>query len=554
MRRAAAAALLLAACGDNSPAAPDRFCDSWHQWGGNSAHNGTSCSAGQALETQLADVVIDPFAAKEEIDAGGDLVIHYQSPLVVGDSVYVMGKAGTYTPCEPDPKLPFPNCNQPDELYRLTTQTWLESKYSWQDDGTLALDWTFETGWKPPPHFGFEPMFQPVIVGANVALPGASGSVWILDANGHIVRHVTPFASDPDVYVAGALATQNDYIYYNVVALDHDMPFMVAARSWLVAVAPDGHADFVDYSTLAVGSPAANEGCYSVYDVTKYLTFPPLDDAGNPLPPPGVECGPQVPGLNSAPAFARDGTMYVVSHAQFDEAYSYLIAIDPSDLSTKWARSLRDLVHDGCGVNVTCTDGAPAGVDPYTGLPPAMEVDDESSSSPVVLADGTVIYGAIDNYNFARGHLLHFDRGGHFLGTYDFGWDTTPAVAGDRIVMKDNHYIDPARPMQFDPGPYYLTALDENMNVLWQFQSTQMDVDHANGFEWCINAPAIDRDGTMYANSEDGHLYAITTDGTLRDRFFLGKAEGAAYTPVVLDHVGRVYALNDGHMYVIGAR
>jgi outer membrane protein assembly factor BamB len=544
---------LFAACGDNSPAAPDRYCDSWHQWGGNSAHNGTSCASGQPLEAMLADVEIDKFAPQEESDAFGELVIHYQSPLIVGDAVYVMGKAGAYTPCEKD-QYHVTNCFLPDELYRLSTQIWLESKYAWQD-GALTLDWTFETGWKPPPGLmEFEPMFQPVIVGDRIALPGGSGSIWLLDDSGNVVRHVTPFASDPDVYVAGALTTQNGYIYYNAIAVDHDMPDTMPARSWLVAVAPDGHPDFVDYPTLAVGAPAANEGCYGVYDFTKYLSFPPLGPDGKPLPPPGVVCGPQVPGLNSAPAFARDGTMYVVSHAQFDEGYSYLIAIDPSDLSTKWARSLRDLVHDGCGVNVTCTDGAPVGVDPFTGMAPAMSVDDASSSSPVVLSDGTVIYGALDGYNQSRGHLLHFDRDGRFLGNYSFGWDTTPAVADDRIIMKDNHYIDPANAMAFDPGPYYLTELDEQMQIVWQFQNTETDTDHTNGFEWCINAPAVDRDGTVYANSEDGHLYAVDATGALRDRFFLGKALGAAYTPVVLDHLGRVYALNDGHMFVIGAK
>ena len=52
----------------------------------------------------------------------------------------------------------------------------------------------------------------------------------------------------------------------------------------------------------------------------------------------------------------------------------------------------------------------------------------------------------------------------------------------------------------------------------------------------------------------DGHLYAVDATGQLRDRFLLGKALGAAYTPVVLDHLGRVYALNNGHMFVIGAK
>jgi hypothetical protein len=49
----------------------------------------------------------------------------------------------------------------------------------------------------------------------------------------------------------------------------------------------------------------------------------------------------------------------------------------------------------------------------------------------------------------------------------------------------------------------------------------------------------VDRDGTVFANSEDGNTYAITADGKYRDATFLELSLGAAYTPVALDHTGR---------------
>ncbi len=130
-------------------------------------------------------------------------------------------------------------------------------------------------------------------------------------------------------------------------------------------------------------------------------------------------------------------------------------------------------------------------------------------------------------------------------------------------MLKDNHYVYAADGT--DVGPYYITALDAALQPVWKFQSTETNsctrqpdgslactADHPHGFEWCINAPAVDRDGTVYVNSEDGNLYAIDRDGKLRDRLFLVQAIGAAYTPLALDHVGRVYSLNNGTLQIAG--
>jgi hypothetical protein len=283
--------------------------------------------------------------------------------------------------------------------------------------------------------------------------------------------------------------------------------------------------------------------------------------------PPLYNCGPQVPGMNQAVALAPDGTLYVATHAQGVARYSYLLSINPGVFDVNWAVSLRDRLADGCFVTTGCADGAPVGVEPETGMPPAAQVTDDSTSSPVVMPDGRVLYGSWSFYNDDRGHLFELSRAGKIEGVYDFGWDLTPAVAvidgAMRIAVKDNHYgIDNAGS---DRGPYYLTMLNEGFAWEWQFRSTNTQScarhpdgsvsckdDHAHGFEWCINAPAIDAAGTLYANSEDGNLYAIGADGQLRGNFLLDTALGAAYTPVVLDREGRVYALNAGHLYVVG--
>ena len=67
-----------------------------------------------------------------------------------------------------------------------------------------------------------------------------------------------------------------------------------------------------------------------------------------------------------------------------------------------------------------------------------------------------------------------------------------------------------------------------------------------------INAPAIDSEGTVYSNAEDGNLYVIDSTGKQKAHFFLKLAIGAAYTPIALDNQGRIYALNGGELFVVG--
>jgi hypothetical protein len=268
-----------------------------------------------------------------------------------------------------------------------------------------------------------------------------------------------------------------------------------------------------------------------------------------------------------------------VSTAHFNQSYTSVVAVH-SDLRPKWTASLRGILNDGCGVLVPsdatpdttdpfirrfhCREGANVGVDPQTNLPPAGFANDQGSSSPVILPDGGVLYGAFTAYNQFRGHLFKFDRHGQPAGTYDFGWDVTPAVYRHdgtySIVIKDNQYFDQL---------FFMTQLDSQLRKEWTFQATNPescqrapdgtitcvdDGQHPTGFEWCVNAPAVDRDGNVYANSEDGWVYKIGQGGQMIDRTFLLLTLGAAYTPISIDHRGRLFSLNGGDLFVIGGK
>ncbi len=67
-----------------------------------------------------------------------------------------------------------------------------------------------------------------------------------------------------------------------------------------------------------------------------------------------------------------------------------------------------------------------------------------------------------------------------------------------------------------------------------------------------MNSPAIDANGVVYANSEDGNMFAIAQGGTVLQEIFQQLALGAAYTPASIGGDGKIYSQNDGHLFVVG--
>jgi len=73
----------------------------WPQWAQNPQHTGMVQVFGQVPKQQLAQIVYDPFVKQEQAEQGGDLVVHYQVPLVEGNHVYMEFKTGNWVPCHP---------------------------------------------------------------------------------------------------------------------------------------------------------------------------------------------------------------------------------------------------------------------------------------------------------------------------------------------------------------------------------------------------------------------------------------------------------------------
>lgn len=561
----------------------------WGQWGAGAQHNGAVNVAAQGLNHQLADIVYDSFVTAEQRESFGDLLAHYQATLTDGNDFYMESKSGTYPACATAGDWQNGTKCGPNAWEQLT---WNVTRYTWES-GTATLIWTFASDWKPEPNAtnglgGWEPVFHPVEANGFLYVPGAGGTIYKVDKDtGKSTKQIDPFSGQAidkaHTYVSGPLtADASGNIYYNVMTLSDPAttdPWHGndVVGAWLVKVTSTDATSMATYASLVPNAPAAGgANCEGTF-FNQSPQPPPF-----PWPPPGFgiapgrACGSQRPGVNVAPAVAADGTIYTASRAHYDPAVAYLVAVNP-DLSPKWQLSLENLLQDGCGVLLpvdgtslgACTAGTALGVDPTTNAFGSGRLVDQASSTPTVLPDGAVLFGALDHYNFARGHLFKVDASGNLKGTFTFGWDSTPAVwvhgGTYSIVIKDNYYdasaycSDPNSPVCAvrTPGPYYITQLDANLNLEWQFQSTTIDANHPNGYEWCVNAPAIDSNGVVYANSEDGNVYAIPQGNTgvfstPLQKMFLKQAIGAAYTPLSIGADGKLYVQNDGHLFVVG--
>src|SRR5262249_54554696 len=67
---------------------------SWPQWGHDPSHNGSINVVGQSPNQVVADIIYDPFveqekASGERVLGEADLFVHYQTPLVDGNDVFM---------------------------------------------------------------------------------------------------------------------------------------------------------------------------------------------------------------------------------------------------------------------------------------------------------------------------------------------------------------------------------------------------------------------------------------------------------------------------------
>ena len=74
-------AAVLALCLTFLPQSQAQTAD-WQQWGRTPQHSGASPAVGQSPNNKLTSITFDPFTAQEMAQNGGELLAHYQAPLI----------------------------------------------------------------------------------------------------------------------------------------------------------------------------------------------------------------------------------------------------------------------------------------------------------------------------------------------------------------------------------------------------------------------------------------------------------------------------------------
>jgi hypothetical protein len=252
-----------------------------------------------------------------------------------------------------------------------------------------------------------------------------------------------------------------------------------------VKIGADGSVRKATFESITPGAPGRDALCTTQFARNELPWPPPNSEA------PATRCGGQRPGINVAPAVARDGTVYTISRAHLNERWGNLVAVNP-DLSPKWVATLRNRMSDGCNVllppNGTpggCRAGATTGVNPLDNELGSGYVVDNATSSPVVAPDGRILYGALTRYNYQQGHLMMFEPDGRYVNSYSFGWDITPAIYLTRAMQRrqlaagiDANTVesDVKMPSSLVNGVFYGLA---RLSTLWPWPSAGSSVFYA---------------------------------------------------------------------------
>jgi hypothetical protein len=481
------------------------------QWSGfahDAEHSALSTVASQNLSQIHWQTPVD----LNPQNSGGDLLIHYGSPLITAaNTIIVPVKTGT------------------TGGFRVDARS-----------VSGALIWRLTTDYTLPAH-NWTPVFGPALTPApRLYFPGAGGTVYYRDS--------------PDA----ATGSTGQLAFYGLPR------YQASPR------ATRAFQESIQISTPLTADSAGN--IYFGFVVVKNRILWPLYDANGKQLSSGIArmsangTGTWVPvatasgdstmtqvAMNCAPAISNDGgTLYItVSNG----AAGYLVSLSSATLAPIAQARLKD---PKSGLDATLSNDASAS--------PTVGPDGDVYYG--------VLENPCCQENNDRGFLLHFNAAlsqTRIPGA--FGWDDTASVVPASMVpsytgassyllfTKYNNYADAG-----GNGQNKIAILDPNateidpvtgvpvMNEILTILGPTANPSARGVDEWCINSAAVDpATKSVIANSEDGNLYRwdLTTN-TFTQKVNLTAGIGEAYTPTAIGVDGTVYAINDAILFAVG--
>ncbi|HEY1921459.1 MAG TPA: hypothetical protein VGG44_01740, partial [Tepidisphaeraceae bacterium] len=494
---------------------------SWNGYAANAQHTALSTVASQPVDAIRWDTPVD---LDPQITAGGDLLIHYGSPVITAQNTVIVpvktGASGGF------------------EL----------QAFNGADGSTL---WTQNTDYSLPPMgqnaaYSWTPSYSPTLANGNTLYyPGNGGTVYergSLNSAGPVTPTQEAFYGSLSTYEANAAA-------YN------------AGVAISTPITADAQGDiYFGYQTSNSAPGGLTNGIarISASGVGSFFE-------ANQLMVNGVSAGMTQVATNSAPAVTPDGSTIYVAMSSGNFQTGRLVELNAATLTPTASVAL---------------------MDPKTGN--GALLPNVGTASPMIGPDGDVYMGVYDDLGTSRGWMEHYSADLSMTkATGGFGWDDTASIvpasmvpsyhgtSSYLIMTKYNNYADG---FTGGNGQNMIAILDPNatepdtrpnsngaggatiMKVVESILGPTPDPDFDQTDpgavdEWCINTAAVDpATDSVLVNSEDGHMYRwnLATD-TLTQEISISGGLGEAYTPTEIGPDGTVYAINNATLFALGA-
>jgi hypothetical protein len=474
---------------------------SWNTYGHDAQHSGIS-----EVPAQNYDIIRwqTPVDLDPAYTSGGDILIHYGSPLVTPENTVVVpvktGRSGGF---------------------RVEALSGVDGSVKWMQP----------TDYRLPPTGAWTPSYAPALSADNrLYFAGAGGTVYVIDS--------------PD---DNGAKISEQLVFYGAEFYDHSYD----SRVFINTPITSDSAGNIYFGFIVNGPTSANlESGVARIDAKGNGTWRAAHTiAGVPNPSAKVV-------MNSAPALSNDGgTLYVAINGI---SPGYLASVDSTTLAPLHRVELHDprppfrnasLSDSGTASPTVGPDG-----DVYFGIidersigfllhfsadlsqariPGGFGWDDTVSIVPremVPSYTGSSSYLVFSKYN------NYADTGGdgvNKVAILDPNASQLDSHGRNLQVMREVLTITGVTPDPHFPPPRWPNAVRE----------------------WCINAAAVDpATNSVIVNSEDGRLYRwdLTTN-TFTQSITLTEATGEAYTSTVIGVDGTAYATNNAHLFAIQA-